>query len=216
MPKTKRELHRPGTAAYAKGQETISRILNTARQLAINEGFDKVTIRRIARELNVSPGNLSYYYAARADLLEALLSKVIERYIAVFDQLRLERQDSPEEQLRAVLDYVLDDLTTRETTQFFPELWRLANRDAQTSRQMERMYSAYRGTLEEIIAHMCANPDPELHKDLALVITGSTEGQTIFIGHERPHRARAARIKALIIEQSIAMVKAVPAAQKRQ
>lgn len=210
MPTTKRELHRPGTAAYTKGQDTIARILDTAHQLAIDEGFDKVTIRRIARELDVSPGNLSYYYASRADLLEALLVRVIERYISVFDQLRAERQDSPEEQLRAVISYVLDDLETRETTQFFPELWRLANRDAQTSRQMEQMYGAYRGALAEIISQLCANPDPELHKDLALVIAGNTEGQTMFIGHERPHQARAARVTALIVEQSIALVKSIP------
>lgn len=199
--------HRPGTATYPKGQDAIGRILDTAFQLAIDEGFEKVTVRRIARELGISPGNLSYYYASRSDLLGALLDRVIEGYIAEFDRLRAERKHSPEDQLRAVLRYVLDDLSTPETTLFFPELWQLANRDPKTSAQMERMYGAYLGTLEAIISLLCADPDPQTHKDLALVLCGNTEGQTIFIGHERPHRARASQIKSLVVEQSIALVK---------
>lgn len=199
--------HRPGTATYTKGQDAIGRILDTAFQLAVDEGFEKVTIRRIARELAISPGNLSYYYASRSDLLGALLDRVIEGYIAEFQRLRAERPHSPEDQLRAVIWYVLDDLATPETTLFFPELWQLANRDQKASLQMERMYGAYINALEAIIAQLCADPDPQTHKDLALVICGNTEGQTMFIGHERPHQARAAQIKALIVEQSVAIVK---------
>ncbi len=52
---TNKASHRPGTAAYTKGQDTIARILDAAFQLAVDEGFEKVTIRRIARELAAAP-----------------------------------------------------------------------------------------------------------------------------------------------------------------
>ena len=198
--------HRPGTAAYANGQETVARILDTAHRLVIEEGLAALSMRRVARELSISPGNLSYYYPSKANLIEDLLSRVIERYMAQFVRVRAEQAEAPEAQLRAMVGFVFDDLQNRDTTHFFPELWVLANRDVWAAQQMERIYGLYRSVLQDIIALMRPDLRRRDREDLALAISASAEGHTVFVGHERLHRARHARLRALMVEQSVAMV----------
>ena len=59
------ETNRAGTAAYAKGQAMVRTIIETAWRIAIDEGMNGLSMRRIAREMGISPGNLSYYYATK-------------------------------------------------------------------------------------------------------------------------------------------------------
>ncbi len=202
--------HRPGTAAYAKGQETAANVLTVAKDIVIEEGMAKLTMRGVARAMGMSPGNLSYYYATKADLLADLLASVLEPYLSEFERLRQLEADSPEAQLRAVLEFVYDDLAEKDTTHFFPELWAMALRDEDANRQMERMYETYRSVLREIIKEMRPDLGPTVVKDLALTIAATIEGHTVFIGHERPHKARASNVKTLILEQLITMVRTAP------
>ncbi len=194
---------RPGTAAYANGQETVRKILEIAHQLVITHGLGQLSMRRIARELNMSPGNLSYYYASKADLLEDLFAAVIDEYMITFERLRKIDANSPQAQLRAVLEYVFDDLAQVETTHFFPELWVYALRDPWAAAQMERIYGLYRSVIADILYTLRPDLDEQTIADLALTLSASIEGHTVFIGHGRQHQSRAPVVKKLIIEQLI-------------
>lgn len=198
---------RIGTAAYPSGQATVRRILDGARRLLIEEGHKGMTMRRVAKQAGISPGNLSYYYRTRSDLLEDLLEDVVGGYIKQFEKLREDVHDDPDEQFRQVLGYVYDDLATRHTTLFFPELWVLANRDAWAAQQMERMYAKYRAVLADVIGLINPRLSETRKSDLALLISASVEGHTVFIGHRRPHRARGGRLKDLLIEHFLRLIK---------
>lgn len=52
--------------------DTRERILDAARAMANTQGVDAVSIRTIARVLDLSPGNVSYHFARKADLVVAL------------------------------------------------------------------------------------------------------------------------------------------------
>lgn len=199
-------MRRTGTATYATGQETAQRILDVARRLFMEEGHSKLTMRRIAKAAGMSPGNLSYYYPTRADLLADLLQHVIDGYISQFQTLR-GASDDAEEQFRAVLGFVFDDLATRETTLFFPELWVLANRDDWIAQQMEKMYAQYRAILVDVIGLINPGLTETRRADLALMISASIEGHTMFVGHDRPHRARAGKLRNVLIEHFLRLVK---------
>lgn len=200
-------MRRTGTATYATGQETAQRILDVARQLFMEEGHGKLTMRRIAKAAGMSPGNLSYYYPTRADLLADLLQYVIDGYIRQFETLRDEASDDADEQFRAVLGFVFNDLGTRETTLFFPELWVLANRDDWIAQQMEKMYAQYRAILVDVIGLINPQLSETRKSDLALMISASIEGHTVFVGHGRPHRPRTRQLRDLLIEHFLRLVK---------
>ena len=200
-------MRRTGTATYATGQETAQRILHEARRLLMEEGHGRLTMRRIAKAAEMSPGNLSYYYPTRADLLADLLQHVIDGHIEQLQSVRDRVSDDAEAQFRSVLAFVFDDLATRETTLFFPELWALANRDDWIAQQMEKMYAQYRAVLVEVIELINPSLDAARKADLALTICASIEGHTVFVGHGRPHRARGAQLRDLLIDHFLKLVK---------
>ena len=200
-------MRRTGTATYATGQETAQRILDVARRLFMEEGHGKLTTRRIAKAAGMSPGNLSYYYPTRADLLADLLQYVIDGYIGQLQTLRNQASDDADEQFRAVLGFIFDDLATRETTLFFPELWVLANRDDWIAQQMEKMYAQYRAVLVDVIGLINPSLGETRKSDLALMISASIEGHTVFVGYGRPHRARGGQLRGLLIEHFLRLVK---------
>ncbi len=56
--------------------DTRQRILDTARTLFNREGLAAVGVRDIARAVEISPGNLSYYFATKDDLVAALVMEL--------------------------------------------------------------------------------------------------------------------------------------------
>src|SRR5690349_8385863 len=55
---------------------TARRILEHARQAFNERGVAAVGIRELARELELSPGNLSYHFATKEALIAALVAEV--------------------------------------------------------------------------------------------------------------------------------------------
>lgn len=58
------------------GQSTPDRILATALRLFNQHGIDRVPIYKIASELSISPGNLTYHFARKQDILYALIDRL--------------------------------------------------------------------------------------------------------------------------------------------
>ena len=85
-------------------------ILEIAKDLMVDEGVSAVTMRRVAREAGISPGNLHYHFPVYDLLLEELVDWVLAPYLATFEILKADSSDDPIRALRAVLEYVLNDL----------------------------------------------------------------------------------------------------------
>ena len=165
-----------------------------------------LTMRGLARSLNISPGNLNYYYQSKSNLLQDLVDFVLDPYLVEFRRLRSVSANSPEAQLRSVFEYVYDELGQRPTTHFFPELWALALRHDWAQRQMERMYSTYRKTLRDLILILRPDLDLQTIRDITLTVSASIEGHTVFIGYGKSHEHRAKHIKSLLIDQLMSLV----------
>lgn len=58
--------------------KTKERILNTSLALFNQEGLANVTLRKIAKYLSMSQGNLNYHYKKRVNLIEALYFRYAE------------------------------------------------------------------------------------------------------------------------------------------
>lgn len=70
-----------------KNLDTKTKILTAARLLFNDFGFSNVTIRMIAIELQMSPGNLNYHFKTREDILEALYFEMVKEFDNRVDQL---------------------------------------------------------------------------------------------------------------------------------
>lgn len=58
------------------GESTPERILSTALKLFNSNGVDRVAIYKIASSLGISPGNLTYHFAKKQDIIYSLIDRL--------------------------------------------------------------------------------------------------------------------------------------------
>ena len=83
---------------------TRDQILITARSLFNELGYDRVTMRRLADELGIGVGNVTYYFAHKQDIVAALMD---DRFM----QIQLPQTYASPEALTQLLSQMLDTLT---------------------------------------------------------------------------------------------------------
>ncbi|XXJ21628.1 TetR/AcrR family transcriptional regulator [Desulfovibrio caledoniensis] len=81
-------------------QKMRRRILDAARQLFVKEGFDNVSLRRIASRIEYSPAALYRYFRNKKEILSALREEGFVRFVERQERTR-KRYPDPLERLRA-------------------------------------------------------------------------------------------------------------------
>lgn len=197
---------------YANGQERVVQILETAVDILIHDGFPSVTLREIARRMGIRVSAIHHYYSSREDLILDVLSGVLNSYEAFFENMNALSAESAEARLEGFIDAILDDILTLKTTRLFPELWALAGRDENVARMIDAIYIRSRLKVARFIAGIRPDLDRRTREHLALFITASLEGLTVFAGHGKPWAGEMEAIKAIARASLVAAVKNAPPA----
>ncbi|HEY0680514.1 MAG TPA: TetR/AcrR family transcriptional regulator [Chitinophagaceae bacterium] len=66
---------------------TKEKILHASLKLFNAHGIDQVTVRDIAKEINISHGNLCYHYPGTNDIILALYNNLVTKISAILDAL---------------------------------------------------------------------------------------------------------------------------------
>lgn len=198
-----------------RGQQAVSAILAAARDVLVEEGYPRLTMRNVAERAEMTVGNLSYYYTNKEDLLRDLLEAVIQGYVKDFDRIAANSEQSSAERLEEMIRFVVGDLSTKETTGFFPALWALAIHDDFAAGEMSRIYQIERDAFVRVIAEM--RPDlPKKDRDvLALFISATIEGHTMFIGYKREKASLAGPIANIAAHSLTELVQSIDSATIR-
>lgn len=191
---------------YTKGRKTREQILHAALVILVAEGHAAMTMRRIATACDMKLGNLTYHYPSRKDLIKELLEAVISAYEIEFDRLLSMPDHSAADRLAVICGIVLEDIRTEKTTKVFPELWALSNRDPFIQERVQDLYVRAREPLKRVIAEMRPDLDDEHVADLAMFISASMEGLTIFAGHKKPFEHRMAQYEKIAIQSFVKIV----------
>lgn len=94
----------PEGRALALSVSTRKQILVTARRLFNELGYDRVTMRRLADELGIGVGNVTYYFARKQDIVSAIMDDS-------FAQMRPSQACASPAALTQLLSQMLDTLT---------------------------------------------------------------------------------------------------------
>jgi len=197
----------PREGGYAKGHETRELILHAALGIMVEEGYRAMSMRRIATACDMKLGNLTYHFPTREDLVRELLDAVISSYEVEFAAIVQMPGVPPEVRLTEICGLILEDIRTRKTTRVFPELWALSNHDPFVLERVQELYSRARAPLVEIVAEMRPDLEAQDREDLALFISASMEGMTVFAGHEKPFEPRMTALERIAIQSFIAIVR---------
>ncbi|MCC6346053.1 MAG: TetR/AcrR family transcriptional regulator [Nitrospirales bacterium] len=88
-------------------EEFRREILDAARELFINEGYEKFSLRRLAEKIEYSPTTLYLYFKDKDDLLFAICEEVAEQFLDNLDRVGTLQTD-PLEALRQALLYLME------------------------------------------------------------------------------------------------------------
>jgi AcrR family transcriptional regulator len=180
----------PREGGYAKGHDTREQILSGALRILLGEGYRALSMRRVAAECGLKLGNLTYHFPTREDLVQALLEAVITSYEIEFETFSHDPALQPHQRLALYCELILEDIRSRKTTHFFPELWALSNHDPFVLERVHELYRRARVPLQEVVDEMRPDLDPQSRADLALFMSAAMEGLTVFAGHAKPYADR--------------------------
>jgi AcrR family transcriptional regulator len=91
----------------ARDKEQLRReILDAARDLFVNEGYEKFSLRKLAETTEYLPKTISLYFKNRDDLLFAICEEVAERILTDLTNIKKTHSD-PIESLRQALLYLI-------------------------------------------------------------------------------------------------------------
>jgi AcrR family transcriptional regulator len=200
---------------YARGRDGHAQILRAALDLLVEQGYRAMSMRRVADACGMKLGNLTYYFPTKEDLVRELLDAVISSYEIEFDAIVHETGVSAEDRLAEVCVLILEDICTKKTTRIFPELWALSNHDPFVLERVQEMYTRARVALEEIIGEI----NPALPSDeraiLALFISGSMEGMTMFAGHDKPFQPQMPWLERIAVKSFVQIVSTIRPGEMR-
>jgi AcrR family transcriptional regulator len=200
---------RERSGVYQNGQERVAQILETALDILIDSGYQAVTLREIARRCGIRIGAISHYYKSRSDLVQDLLNSVIASYLDSFNAIRDAPDVSAEDKLEQVIRLILDDIQTKKTTRLFPQLWALANHDAFVAPLVDSIYIKARLVLNDLIAELNPALNEQERETLALFVSASLEGSTVFTGFEKPWTNEMPLYRAIACRAFIELVKTI-------
>ena len=169
----------------------------------------------MSEKCGLARGNVTYYFPSRDALLQELLRAVISGYTWDFDHIMVRTDTSAEEKFVAIVRLIVEDLSTRETAMFFPELWALANHSDYAAKEMERLYSDARTYLVDLIAEINPGLKGQDREAVALFVSAALEGQTPFVGHGRLHRKRLPQITNIAASALLETVRSIAGSDVR-
>lgn len=88
-------------------EEFRREILDSARDLFIDVGYEKFSMRRLAEKIEYSPTTIYHYFKSKDDLLFAICEEVAEQFLAAMRNLRTV-QSKPYEALRQAMLYLVE------------------------------------------------------------------------------------------------------------
>ncbi|MFM9589005.1 TetR/AcrR family transcriptional regulator [Streptomyces scabiei] len=96
-----------GPKGSAKSEQTRALILETALRLFQERGYDRTTMRAIAKEAGVSVGNAYYYFAGKEHLIQGFYDRIGAEHLVAVRPV-LEREKDLEARIAGVLTAWLD------------------------------------------------------------------------------------------------------------
>jgi len=191
--------------AYQKGKDKRQHILEAAAELLIDSGYHNFSMRKVADAAGIRVGNLQYYFPSKEKLVKAMLDNALSRYLDDFFEIR--QHGTPEEQFLTVIKHVVFDLNSKRATVFFPEVWSLSNHEKGVTKSMDEMYENYRRVLAGIIGEVNPKLSVPQCRRIALFISASLEGHTMFIGYRKPWRKETANIVEMASQSFLWLIK---------
>lgn len=174
---------------------TKSRILDCAFQELIEKGFVGFTIQGVAERTQISLGNLTYHFANRERLIEAMIDQWFQVWEAEFAQVIEKKIRNAKPDLSGFVDWVMDNALVKENVRTFTELWAFANHEPKVAKMLDRLYEQ---AVDKVISTLGYLPNSKTStplRELLYVLAAVSEGSTAVLGNSPKNDPRRKMVK---------------------
>ena len=175
----------PRPRARRKGEITRLAIVEEARRILVDEGYENFVLRKIAKNIGIQPGNLQYYFPTKKDLIWEVLSPEISNYSGTYTEVTT-NASTGSAKILATVDFLLDDIKVKSTCNIWFTIWALAPHDPEIAEIMDRWYQEYLASLAQLIKASMPNLTEQRANHVARIITALMDGMTNQIGYGKP------------------------------
>lgn len=165
-----------GTATRRRGKTQARKILIEARRILIEEGYAGLTIRKVARNLHISLGNLTYYFPNKEKLLRALIADLLNEYHQGYLEEQQRFPDDPHGRLLAYIEYLIADCQKQDVRALFFQIWGLATHSDVVNELRDEIYAVARADAAELINALHPDASEAAINSLAAVFIVLIEG----------------------------------------
>lgn len=164
--------------------ERKEQLLAAAYDVAVREGLDRLTIRRVAAAAGLSHGLVHFHFASKDRLLIALLDRLLERTSAFEVGPGIAAIPSPLERLLALLRQEMGRLSSdREGLRLFFDFWLMGTRHREVRERMrgelERYREAFRPMVEEVLRSEPTRFEGVSAEGLSAVVVAFIKGSAV-------------------------------------
>ena len=166
------------SVAEIEAKPITERVLDSAQLVLLHHGYASFSTRRVAQEAGIALGNLTYHFPTKAELVRALIDRLMSSYLAYFEEVL----SVPGEGLETLVRWLLEVAPDEAAMRLFREIWAMALHDDIVRKSIDDFYDLLieRVTETLIAAHPKANP--RALNELVHFVAVMSEGSSVIYG----------------------------------
>lgn len=194
------------TGSQQRSQRRIKDILQSAQHILVTEGFHSLSLRKIAKHMGISNGNVTYYFANKQVLLKALIEDRLTRYDEEFEKEAVTFPHAPEKRICAYFQYLIADAQIPDSRSFFYQLWGLSIHSPIAAELRDHVYNHF---LSQVLIQLKA-ARPELSEkelqDKSFLLMSFIEGLNVIFGSSKKFLRQFDHIEDVLKKQVLDII----------
>lgn len=191
----------PTRAATEKGNERVSLILEAAKTVIVEDGFAGLSYRAIAKKAGITNGNVTYYFPAKDDLMEALAIYIFVRWESRFQKQLSVKNLSHSDVFHYSIRYMIEENKRDKSRALLMDMWAMANHNPSVATMVAVFYER----MQDFVAGLLIDFNPQLTRKQrylrAGLITAQIEGLMILVMPGRPSSKPLQGLEDAAVEQ---------------
>lgn len=179
-----------------KGQERRQLIIDAAKKRLIAHGIEGLVLREVAESMNITHGNLQYYFRTKDDLLRTIFDEEVQKYTEDMKESAAETS-TMQGRISAIVDSSLAVLQSEET-----KLWRAligaANQSDEFAAILKRENDLYEKTLADELKFVSPDLPEKRRKHVAKIVRMVVDGFAVNLIYEEFSTAELSALKGEI------------------
>lgn len=191
---------RPTHGSPDSSDRTRINILSAAQQVLASDGYAAFTTRAVAAAAGIKPGNLSYHYKTKRDLLRAVITEMTTDYARQIDDFFSGRLLDGGDAFGELVAWLIRDSTTRDTSRLGRELWAMALHDPFIARAMDGFYEILVLRIVEALKRNHPDLSRQRATDIAYLLAIVSEGSNAIFATTARKATQVSRVSSLAVE----------------